>query len=288
MIIAEIVGGLGNQLFEYAHARALSIKLNQELRFDLSFFERYHIPDVYRLNFFNTNINIATSDEIDRIKRRIRKPDLFRRIYKKVGGSPYINTKHHFDNNRIDSCEIDSLRIIDDLYISGYFDSEKYFSNNIKIIKKEFTLKEPLNLENLDVMFQIIESNSVSIHIRRGDYVGNPFFAEIPIDYYYKAVNYIEDQSPDSIYYIFSDDLEWVRSNLHLNRKMVFVKCNNAKTDYMELKLMAACKHNIIANSSFSWWGAWLNDNPSKIVISPSIWYNNNNNNITPANWLKF
>ncbi len=294
MIITEILGGLGNQLFEYAHARFLSLRLKQDLQFDISFFDRYHRKDVYRLDKFNTNIKIASDDEIYRIKRKVRKPVILRRIYRKLGGSPYVNSKYHFDNERIDSCDIETLKYYDDLYISGYFGNQKYFIEIEDVIRKAFTLKKTLNLDNKQVLSQIKKSNSVSIHIRRGDYVNNNYFAEIPLNFYHKSVDYIERHYPQSTYFIFSDDLNWAKENLKLEQKTVFVDINNESTDYMELILMAACKHNIIANSTFSWWSGWLNNNPDKIVIAPQKWYNNKetqisyeNGNLVPNNWIK-
>ena len=294
MIITEILGGLGNQLFEYAHARSLSIKLEQELYFDLSFFDRYHRKDVYRLDRFNTNVNNASEEDINRLKRKYRTPDIFRKVINKLGGSPYSNSKYHFDNERIDKTSIKVLKQYKDLYISGYFANQKYFMVIEDIIRKEFTLKEPLNIEN-QKMFDLINSTpSVSLHIRRGDYVGNGFFAEIPLSYYHDAVTIIEKKYPKSTYYIFSDDLQWVKENLTLNVNTIYVDINDSSTDYMELMLMAACKHNIIANSTFSWWGAWLNSNSEKIVIAPKIWFNNkeaqakyNNGKLVPVNWIK-
>ena len=276
MIIAEIVGGLGNQLFEYAHARALSVKLKQKLYFDLSFFDRYYRDDVYRLDKFRVNINKASEKYIDRLKRRDKAPAIYRKLSRRLGFSPHFNNKYHFDNERLDTTSVDILKQYNDLYISGYFADQKYFIEIEDIIRGDFTLKEPLNKINQQMLNQISNTNSVSLHIRRGDYVGNDFFADVPLFYYKRAVDYIENKFPDSSYYIFSDDLQWVKENLKLNNKVIYVDVNDNSTDYMELMLMAACKHNIIANSTFSWWGAWLNSNPNKIVVAPEKWYNNN------------
>jgi len=293
MIIVELTAGLGNQLFQYAHAKALSIKLDQELLFDLRFFERWK-DDIYRLHRFNTIVNSADQSDIARLKRQLKKPDIYRKIIRRLGFSPYKNTKYHFENERLDHISIDELKGYKDLYVSGYFGDRKYFAGIEEIIRKEFTLKEPLNIANQKILDQIKKTNSVSLHIRRGDYVGNAFFAEIPLDYYRKSIHHIETLYPGSTCFIFSDDIPWAREHLIMSQECVYVDINDSSTDYMDLMLMAACKHNIIANSTFSWWGAWLNSNPEKIVIAPKIWFNNENaqisynkGNLVPDNWVK-
>lgn len=128
-------------------------------------------------------------------------------------------------------------------------------------------------------MIDIIKScNAVSLHIRRGDYISNATTNTIHgtcnLDYYKRAVEYIKKNSVSPIFFIFSDDIDWVKDNLHLNEKHYYIDWNNADTNYEDMRLMSLCKHNVIANSSFSWWGAWLNNNPKKIVIAPQKWFN--------------
>ena len=295
MIIAEIIGGLGNQLFEYANAKALALKLNQELFFDLSFFDEYHRKDVYRLDEFNTTINVSESKYINKLKRKIIKPDLLRWGLKKLGASGFYSKSNHFDEHWFDINDINNLKRKKDLYISGYFDDQSYFENIKEILRQEFTLKNPLNNDNKNFQFLINDSkNSVGIHIRRGDYINNGYFAQLPISYYQTAVNYIESHYPESTYFIFSDDLLWVKKNFNLTPKTIFIDINDEATDFMELILMASCKHNIIANSTFSWWGAWLNNNPDKIVIAPKYWFKNpaakakyESGHLVPSNWKK-
>ncbi|NCQ11249.1 MAG: alpha-1,2-fucosyltransferase, partial [Bacteroidetes bacterium] len=139
-----------------------------------------------------------------------------------------------------------------------------------------------------------VNSNSVSLHIRRGDYVDNKYFAQIPLEYYYNSIELIENKFPNSSYYVFSDNLNWVKNNFKTNVNLHFVDANDSSTDFMELYLMSKCNHNIIANSTFSWWGAWLNKNPDKIVIAPKVWFgdktaqeNYKNGQHVPNNWIK-
>ena len=197
---------------------------------------------------------------------------------------------------------IQSTRFIDSFmnnpkksYFIGFWQSEKFFKNIEKIIRKEFTLKNPLS-NYANVVFEKIKSTpiSASLHIRRGDYVLEPhtnaYHGVCGLDYYQKAYEELVKKinSPFEIF-VFSDDIEWVKENLRLPGKMHFVSNPNIP-DYEEMFLMSCCTHNIIANSSFSWWGAWLNPNKNKIVIAPKQWFANKNEDakdIVPESWIK-
>ncbi len=294
MIIIELYGGLGNQLFEYAHAKALAKQLKQDVYFDLSFFDNYHRKDVYRLDKFNTTVEIADDSIIKKLKRKSRNSSYFFRAFTKLFGFEYYNKKYHFDNNRIDKCSIEELSKIRDFYVSGYYADSKYFEPAKEQLKKDIILKDGFNKENQIVYHEIRSKGSVSVHVRRGDYIGNRYFNELTIDYYQNSLNYILKIYSDVVFYVFSDDLQWVKSNLIFNCDVKFVDINSEISDYMDLMLMAACDHNIIANSTFSWWGAWLNSNPDKIVIAPKIWYTNKkaqnsyeSGNRINSNWIK-
>lgn len=294
MIVVEILGGLGNQLFEYAHAKSISKELDQELLFDLSFFNRYHRDDVFRLDRYNTSLNMANERDISRLKRKAINNKYIRGLRKRIGLSTYKANGFHFDNEAIDRMTKEELKQYDDLYISGFFADLKYFKSIENEIRKEFTLKSGLNKENRDMIAKIKKENSISLHVRRGDYVGNIFFTEIPPSYYQKSIDYMKKRINNFTLFVFSDDIEWVKKNLKIEQNIVFVNINDAKTDYMELMLMSACNHNIIANSTFSWWGAWLNNNQNKIVIAPKIWFNNKsaqkkyqNGALVPKDWIK-
>ena len=274
MIISQIVGGLGNQLFEFAAARKLSLLLNQEIKLDLSFFDRYHKPDVFRLDKFNVIYDVAKPEEIQELKRR-NSPVLLNKIWKKIFKQPlYFNSKYHFDPKWFKKNDISKLRSVKNIYLSGYFADPLFFYETEDVILKEFTLKEDLNDENKKMKEKINQVNSVSLHLRRGDYVNNFLFTNLPLSYYERGVSFIKERVKNPIFFIFSDDLQWVKDNLNFNADVVFVDINNDKTDYMELMLMASCIHNIIANSTFSWWGARLNQNIEKIVLTPRVWYN--------------
>ena len=284
MIITKLKGGLGNQMFQYAIGRNLSIIHNTQLKLDTSFFqERLTKPNFakryYNLNIFNIVENFASKDEIEEFKK-----------YEKIGGyrkffhdilkadeTKYIKEKQcSFDKN--------ILRASDNIYLDGYWQSEKYFSTqsadilsnkeNIEnLIRQEFTLKNEFQIKNIDLTRKIKNSNSISIHIRRGDYTDSKTKKSIglcPVKYYHQAITEIINKVKNPIFFIFSDDIKWSKNNLQINLPATFIDGNK---NYEDLILMSMCKHNIIANSSFSWWGAWLNQNPNKIVIAPKKWF---------------
>jgi len=246
------------------------------------------------LDKFNTQINLASEFDINRVKRIDKSPAIYRRISRKFGFSPFQNGKFHFDEEWFSNNSVERLISCNDIYISGYFAGEQYFKDIENIIRGEFTLKEPINFKNKIIEEKIVNSNSVSLHIRRGDYVDNKYFAQIPLEYYYNSIELIENKFPNSSYYVFSDNLNWVKNNFKTNVNLHFVDANDSSTDFMELYLMSKCNHNIIANSTFSWWGAWLNKNPDKIVIAPKVWFgdktaqeNYKNGQHVPNNWIK-
>lgn len=259
MIIVELAGGLGNQMFQYAYSRSLSIKA----RTSFKYFFFHHLGNVnrqYELGVFNlkgTRINGLF-------------PELVLIIFR------------HFHMN--------SPSII-----SGYWQSEKYFSDYEKEIREEFRFVKPLDKKNLNILKRIEKTNSVSIHIRRGDYASdkrtNQFHGVCTLSYYQKAISYIKRRTANPKFFIFSDEPEWVKDHLKIDCA-TFIDRNKGYKSYIDMQLMSFCKHNIIANSSFSWWGAWLNSNPDKIVIAPKKWFENNeaqknSKDILPRAWIK-
>ncbi|HED06224.1 MAG TPA: alpha-1,2-fucosyltransferase [Ignavibacteria bacterium] len=287
MIIIRIGGGLGNQLFQYALGRNLSLTKNIPLRLDLSWFKT-NLDREYKLKYFNTREIIATDSELKKIKRyqKINSGRYFLHNLLFSNESIYIEEKQFHFNSKV-------LDIKDIAYLIGYWQTEKYFENIKDIIRKDFTLKnEPSGFYKNDEQ-EIREKNSVSLHIRRGDYITNGIananMGVCSLEYYKKAVNIIKDSVNNPTFFIFSDDIDWATENLQIDSPAVFVSDKKLK-DYEELILMSKCKHNIIANSSFSWWGAWLNNSPDKIVIAPKKWFNDtkrNSKDIIPNNWIK-
>lgn len=149
----------------------------------------------------------------------------------------------------------------------------------------------PLKPITIKIMDYIQSVNSVSIHFRRGDYIGNRIHETDKTEYYKEALNIIQSKVENPVYFVFSDDINWIRENFKTSFETHYIDFNDSESNYEDLKLMSSCKHNIIANSSFSWWGAWLNSNPDKIVISPKKWFNDdmlNYEDVIPQSWIQF
>ena len=284
MIIVKLNGGLGNQLFQYSLGRKLSLKNNDVFKLDLSDFTADN-PRSYSLGEFNIIENFASDEDINKIK----KSGVWKLIDKL---KPYCKRSaikyqgYDFDPN--------ILKLSGNFYLDGYWQSEKYFQDIENIIRKEVALKNPIENKYADLISQIKNTNSVSIHIRRGDYITNKKFSKVynllDEKYYQKAVKFIAEKISDPHFFIFSDNINWVKQNLNIPYLKTFVSGDNETKDYEELILMSLCQHNIIANSSFSWWGAWLNKNADKIVISPDKWFNDkigNAKDLIPENWIK-
>ena len=285
MVSARIRGGLGNELFQYSTARSLADHLNVDLGLDTREFDKSS-PYKMSLNQFTLRANFNPPNLIKH-KRYGMIAYLLDHIsgnQRKVYKEPFLM----FDKNL--------LSLADGTYLKGYWQTEKYFIKNKEKIIKDLTLiHEPDGL-NVETLKEIQKSKSISLHIRRGDYVSNKTYNQnhgiIDLSYYEKAVNHISKKIGNDIkVFAFSDDPDWVYKNLNLPFQIKFIDNNSSENSYEDLRLMLNCDHNIIANSSFSWWGAWLNLNPNKIIISPQKWYGNKqiqNPDIVPSTWLKY
>jgi hypothetical protein len=251
------MGGMGNQMFQYAFGKHLATKYNKKLYCDISFYQYQSLRSLSLQAF--QNIDLDTS--IDNIK--INFP-----IYK-------IDDDFNYK-------EISELKDCG-YYLDGYWQSEKYFIESELIIRKQFMPK--MNLFERIIETPEFYSKSVSLHIRRTDYLtSNGYHPVQPVQYYKDAIDIIRDY--ENIF-VFSDDISWCRENLKFNN-MIFVEDSSEVED---LWLMSLCNHNIIANSSFSWWGAWLNNNTDKKVIAPKKWFgdhvNLNTSDLLPESWIK-
>ncbi len=291
MIIVKIIGGLGNQMFQYAFGRTLAEKYDTDLKLDVSEFETYRLHK-YSLGVFNIVEKFATPEEVKRIAFEEYAP-IVKYIRSKLGKSVWKKSKSYKEEKRFyfDPTVFD---FGDDIYLEGYWQCEKYFKDIEDVIRKELTLNRSLDRKNREVSELMRDSNSVSLHIRRGDYVSNPdtkaALGICSLEYYKLCIEHISRDVENPHFFLFSDDIAWTKKNIEIDYPATVVDGNSADSNYADLFLMSNCKHNIIANSSFSWWGAWLNDNPDKIVIAPKTWFVNSPltpRDIIPENWLR-
>jgi len=301
MIVTKIHAGLGNQLFQYATGRALSIHLNTELKLDLTFYDNLDNKNAYRLNRFNLETKQSNNQEFEYLRNVSNVPFPYR-VLKKLGirRYPYFKNTHILEQEIIELLNSSSLNF-DNYYLEGWFANENYFKDYRSTIIFDLNADFLLVEANLNMQHEIKNSNSVSVHIRRGDYLSNSYFKTLPITYYKNAIEKIKVDIDTPKFFFFSNDIEWTKNNFKDVQNAIFIEKNSkADTsfsttgDIEDLMLMRSCKHNIIANSTFSWWGAWLNENPSKKVYFPSGWYNDakaqkqfEKNSFIPSGWIK-
>lgn len=301
MIVTKLISGLGNQLMQYALARQLSLLKEVPLRLDLNFFDSQDLR-TYKLNHYNIDAEIATTEDINPFQREIKsykqlhqQTSFLAKIYRNIEPIIYPKYKKKYFKERIWwILEPDIFKTPADVYVEGYWQHYKYFENMQPQIFEELTLKEALDTQAAAWLAAIKnDTSSVAVHIRRGDYVtdsgANYLMGVLTVDYYQKAIAYIKEKISNPSFFFFSDDLDWVKSNIQTDRCAYYV---NGNADYVDLDLMRQCNHQIIANSTFSWWGAFLNRNPHKIVIAPNQWSPrddvNKNIHLQFPSWIKF
>ncbi len=293
MIAVKLMGGLGNQMFQYAAARAMAADRQCPVFLDRSFLEtpsegkwtqRY-----FELDVFNIQTSVPEDFSV-RLLKRLNSNSRWNRISNSaLWMLPYRN---YYE--AVQGFHSELLQFPQHVYLQGYFQSEQYFLRHEQLIRKEFTFKTAASGKNAEVLQQIRNSNAVSVHVRRGDYVSLPAAAEYHaltgLPYYQRAVEILAAENSDMSFFVFSDDPEWCRQHLKLPGPTMIVDWNNGKASFEDLRLMSNCKHHIIANSSFSWWGAWLNPSIEKKVIAPQKWVNDPaqyNPDLLPASWIK-
>ena len=279
------MGGLGNQMFQYALGRHLSLINKDKLKLDLSGYNKQPSSDTlrnYELSIFDIPKQIINISK----NKLLTGNGWYHRILNRLGlNYKYVKEKNKFFNKEI-------LKLNGNLYLNGYWQCEDYFKNIRKTLLKEFTVQSKLNKKNRLMLKRIKTASSVVIHIRRTDYVNSPktnkYHGGCTLNYYKKAVKKIKNKIKNPVFFVFSDDIEWCRKNVKLGGRVVFVNINNPKKGYEDLRLMKNCKHFITTNSSFSWWGAWLSENKNKIIIAPQDWFNYvNEGSLIPKSWIR-
>ncbi len=272
MIVTQLLGGLGNQFFQYAAGRCLAHRLNTELKIYLGALDKNLDSHArYRLDEFNIVENIASEEEMQRVK-----------------ANNYIE-EPPYGFNMVDFIPA-VMNSPNNTYLAGFWQSEKYFIEIADIIRREFTLKA-IGKNALKWLEKIRNAEcTVSLHVRRGDYLSSwtvNLFGAMPLVYYYDCIDSLKKFYPRMTIFIFSDGIDWGKRNLMFDMPTEFVE--GCERDVDEMFLMSQCRHNIISNSTFSWWGAWLNPRPDKKIFAPAVWLRKHGYNtiIIPDSWTK-
>ena len=296
-IILQVYSGLGNQQFEYAFARALSLKYDRELILDDSYFlKRYFYPKhdfglyLFRLKEYNAS-HKSTSGiyrEFIGILTRYRKLKI---LYQSIQKLLFFNKLFPIlitQNNFSESLFANNNSII----ISDYFQKYDIFEQYADLLRDDMRYTYPLTKDNQEYLKEINSYKTASVHIRRGDYLSAEqalqTFSQVSKNYYKSAIEYIQKKSNINKLVIFSNDLEWVKANLKFEIDCLYIE--NDGPDSQHQFLMTNCNHHVIANSTYSWWGAWLNPSKDKIVCVPKKWFNaieKQNDIYIPNGWIR-
>jgi hypothetical protein len=284
VIIVKIYGGLAGQMMQYAFACFLEKKRNEEVKIDISFFGGQSYNQSFRkfeLLNWNTKFSLANEADYQTIFSDVKFSDKlrFKLLKQEVRNNAYFYEKKSFsyDTDVLDH----KFRIFD-----GYWVNNQYIKAVENRLSKEFTPRYPVSEKNRELILRMENTNSVSIHFRRGDYVGSVHDV-LKNDYYAESIEHIKKYVVDPCFYIFSDDIEYVKTHYDLPNA-VYIDHNKGEESYWDIFLMSNCKHNVIANSGFSFWGAWLNKHTDARVIAPSSWMQTENKieqNLLLPNW---
>lgn len=273
MICVRFDGGLGNQLFQYSAGRALAHNLGVELLLDTSVLQRQ------TRNVTRRRLELSRFSHVGRYATKTESyvlPWLHHVAYFSHLLSPwhtYVERSTEFDAN--------VKKLSDQTYLVGYWQSHHYFSGIANQLTAEFLPIDPCSPKSMEISEAIDVNASIALHVRRGDYVSlksaASFHGALPLSYYMAAVTRVRECVANPKFFVFSDDPEWCRSNLQLGDSAVFVDHNLGADSWQDLVLMGRCRHHVIANSSFSWWGAWLADQrwgvQQRLVIAPARWF---------------
>lgn len=278
-------------MFQYAAGRALALRRGAELRLEISGFETDKVGREFELqHVFSCQTEIASSSDIVWLLGW-QSPSLVRRILVRSGFAvlrrdAFVVEPHFQYWNGIN-------KVPQNCYLVGYWQSEKYFQDAEQIIRADLSFALPMSNRNAQIGEEMLRVNSISLHVRRGDYVSNSktkaTHGACSLDYYHAAVRYMAERVECPHFFIFSDDMAWVKNELKLDFPCQYIEHNKGSESYNDMRLMSLCSHHIIANSSFSWWGAWLNPKSDKIVVAPQKWFAKDNITIDlyPHGWIK-
>jgi hypothetical protein len=301
MRIVKIVGGLGNQMFHYAFFLSLkSSKKGDQIKVDTSNYNKYSLHNGLEIeNIFNISLSehIATRQEISSLRDSypLYKLRRFAQIFLKLD----VVRKSHIIDRNYTKYEAKTLDL-GNVYLDGYWQSERYFNNIRELILNSYMWSN-LSQQNLEISNKMQTENSVAVHIRRFDNPKNIYqliykakaliATRTPSEeYYLNSIDYFKTNIENPKFYIFTDDLKWVHSNLNsISKDSKIIDWNRGVESHWDMFLMTQCKHNIISMSSFSWWGAWLNNYKQKIVIAPKKWVTRfiKDVDLIPEKWIR-
>jgi hypothetical protein len=291
MIISNLIGGLGNQMFQYACGLALSIRTGQTLRISTDQLHGYKLHNGFELQrVFGVATPLATKREMKEmlglqssplIRRILGRPSMRWASFSRGCIEPHFHywpALHEWKGPA---------------YLHGYWQSDRYFSDIADQVREEFRFQQPWDEEDLAVRARMRQQPSASLHVRRGDYTSpknQGVYVQSDINYYRSAISYLRERVPNVRFFAFSDDPDWVAANLLPTFGAVdIVRHNTGIRSANDMRLMSEADHQITANSSFSWWGAWLNENQEKIVIAPKLWFSDgrNDSDLVPTSWKR-
>ena len=296
MIIVKLMGGHSNQLFQYATGRRLAKKRGVELKLDITSFDNMapqDTPREYELSCYPLNASIASNKDLAIIEPNDYSTSLVKRIKHK------LNVGHELRifgevGTTFNKSVLSAPR---NTYLVGWWQNERYFNDIRDDLIKDFEPTTPLSKTNERIIKKIQSSESIWLHVRRGDYItnkhANAFHGFTGIEYYKKALQAVvkripKDRRENVELFVCSNDIAWCKKNLKLPYPITYIE-NELGSD--DMRVAKHCKHDILANSTFSWWGAWLNENPNKIVVAPKLWFQdekaNSETEIVPPSWIR-
>lgn len=292
-VLVELSGGLGNQMFQYAAGHALARRLGRPCEVDDTCYTGRN-PVKYQLDKFSGQPRVASVRDLP-LRSVLRRWGVSGRVAERApfysSGLKRIRAFREGSPFAFDSRYLD---IQGDVYLMGYFQSEKYFADCAGEIRGMFAFKNAPNRKNSEIAALMRSSDSVSVHIRRGDYVSNAYTNQYhgtcPLSYYADAFELLKGRLKDPFFFVFSDDPEWCRSHIHPPGRALYIDHNRGDDSPEDMRLMSLCGHHVIANSSFSWWGAWLNPDPKKTVLAPKQWLETKKIQVVdliPDNWTR-
>lgn len=299
MKIVKFKGGMGNQMFQYAFLRNLQLCYEiKDVKADFSYFtqcekDKIRVP---RIMSMNTICDTVTEQELKKMLYCVPSGDVLGIKYRlMVGLQAKLNSRYYFESDRAYR-EVDKIVKYD--YFDGYWQSWRYLEPIRDVLLKEFSPKGDLSGKSLRMMEKLTKCNSVFVGIRRGDYISDKqslaHYGDCDFDYYKKAIKLIQEKVVNPVIIFFSNDIEWVKENMNEETlgcsgiELLYRNEEDIFNDFEELYVMASCKHAIITNSTFNFWGAWLIQNPDKIVVAPKAWFKDNKPiDIVPDEWIK-